>query len=110
MTKREVNKKIGSDSIFLIGGYGHVGAFLARELAMLYPGRIILAGRRLAAAQDLARTLPGNVSSVEINSEDKQSVLSVVRAYPDAVLLRNEVANFSECRQFRKKVLEISKG
>jgi saccharopine dehydrogenase (NAD+, L-lysine forming) len=43
--------------ILIAGGYGLVGSRIAAELAVDYPGRVIVAGRDLARAQALAAAL-----------------------------------------------------
>ncbi len=42
------------DTIFLVGGYGHVGLEVARHLAPRYPGRVVLAGRDPERAREAA--------------------------------------------------------
>jgi len=49
---------MGSAKILLVGGYGHVGTALARELAVRYPGQLV-AGRHRDQAEALAMRLPG---------------------------------------------------
>lgn len=43
--------------VVLVGGYGHVGLRLAGILAPRFPGRVVIAGRNLAAAQRAAARL-----------------------------------------------------
>lgn len=43
--------------IVLVGGYGQVGLEVARVLAPRYPGRVVVAGRTLAAAQAAAAAI-----------------------------------------------------
>jgi saccharopine dehydrogenase (NAD+, L-lysine forming) len=63
-----------SEKILLVGGYGHVGTVLAQELAMRYPGQLIIAGRRRERAEALAATLPGDAEAAQVDVADEESV------------------------------------
>ncbi|RCX22697.1 saccharopine dehydrogenase-like NADP-dependent oxidoreductase [Fontibacillus phaseoli] len=55
------------DSILVIGGYGHVGKQISRELARLYPGKVLAAGRSLDKAEAFSRESNGSVLPMEID-------------------------------------------
>lgn len=55
LTRREHPPRSGS--IVLVGGYGQVGQEVARVLAPRFPGRVVLAGRTLPAAQAAAAAI-----------------------------------------------------
>jgi len=63
-----------SGKILLVGGYGHVGTVLAHELAVRYPGQLIIAGRRPDPAEALAATLPGGTDFAVVDVRDEASV------------------------------------
>jgi saccharopine dehydrogenase-like NADP-dependent oxidoreductase len=70
---------VRSGTILLVGGYGHVGTLLARELAIRYPGQLVVAGRNAEKAQALAATLPGSVRSTVIDVRSEESVKLAVQ-------------------------------
>jgi saccharopine dehydrogenase-like NADP-dependent oxidoreductase len=57
-----------------VGGYGHVGTALARELAVRYPGQLIIAGRHRDQAEALAATLPGGADAALVDVYDEESI------------------------------------
>jgi saccharopine dehydrogenase (NAD+, L-lysine forming) len=63
-----------SGKILLVGGYGHVGTVLAHELAVRYPGQLIIAGRHCDLAEALAATLPGGADAAQVDVRDEASV------------------------------------
>jgi len=63
-----------SGKILLVGGYGHVGTVLAHELAVRYPGQLIIAGRHRDQALALAATLPGGADAAQVDVRDEASV------------------------------------
>lgn len=65
--------------ILLVGGYGHVGTALAHELAVRYPGQVIIAGRHLDRAEALAAALPGGAEAVRVDVADEESVKLAAR-------------------------------
>lgn len=66
--------------ILLVGGYGHVGTVLAHELAVRYPGQIIIAGRRRERAEALATALPGGAETALVDVQDEASVKLAARS------------------------------
>ncbi len=63
-----------SGKILLAGGYGHVGTVLAHELAVRYPGQLVIAGRHCDRAEALAATLPGGADAAQVDARDEASV------------------------------------
>ena len=63
-----------SGKILLVGGYGHVGTVLAHELAVRYPGQLVIAGRHRDRAEALAATLPGGADAAQVDVQDEASV------------------------------------
>ena len=45
---------MNSQGILIVGGYGVVGRRIATELAADYPGRVVIGGRNLARADEIA--------------------------------------------------------
>jgi saccharopine dehydrogenase (NAD+, L-lysine forming) len=55
------------ENILVIGGYGHVGSNVCRELAKAVPGRVVAAGRDLEKAEAFAETTDGAVLSRKVD-------------------------------------------
>ncbi|WP_036695951.1 saccharopine dehydrogenase family protein [Paenibacillus taiwanensis] len=49
------------DCIVVVGGYGHVGRTICRQLGALYPGKVYAAGRNFKQAEQLSTALNGQV-------------------------------------------------
>ncbi|WP_256759734.1 saccharopine dehydrogenase family protein [Cohnella sp. WQ 127256] len=56
--------------IVVIGGYGHVGQTICRELGELYPGKVYAAGRSVERAEQFTRTTDGKVKPLQIHLKD----------------------------------------
>ncbi|OAB41944.1 saccharopine dehydrogenase family protein [Paenibacillus glacialis] len=56
--------------IVVIGGYGHVGQTICRELGELYPGKVYAAGRSLERAEQFTRTTDGRVRPLQIDMKE----------------------------------------
>lgn len=56
--------------IVVIGGYGHVGQTICRELGELYPGKVYAAGRSLERAEQFTRTTDERVRPLQINIKE----------------------------------------
>ncbi|MCO1656806.1 saccharopine dehydrogenase NADP-binding domain-containing protein [Pseudonocardia humida] len=55
--------------LVVLGGYGATGREVARALAGWFPGRVVVAGRDLARARELAWALPGAVRAIRVDVE-----------------------------------------
>lgn len=53
--------------IVVIGGYGHVGQMICRELSELYPGKVFAAGRSLERAEQFSHTTGGKVRALQLD-------------------------------------------
>ena len=60
--------------ILIVGGYGIVGRRIARDLAPDYPGRIVVAGRSIERATQLALELGQGVRARRTDVDDAASV------------------------------------
>ena len=60
--------------ILIVGGYGTVGRRIAADLAPDYPGRIVVAGRSLERATQLAVELGYGVRARQANVDDPASI------------------------------------
>lgn len=58
------------DEIIMVGGYGHVGQTICRELAALYPGKVFAAGRSLDRAEQFSRSTGGQVRPLQLNIKE----------------------------------------
>ncbi|MCC3374215.1 saccharopine dehydrogenase family protein [Cohnella sp. REN36] len=56
--------------IVVIGGYGHVGQTICRELGELYPGKVYAAGRSLESAEHFTRTTDGKVKPLQFHMKE----------------------------------------
>jgi len=65
--------------ILIVGGYGAVGSIISKVLAQQFPGKVMVAGRSLQKAQQLAKALKDQVIPVQLD----------LSAPPDAALLGN---------------------
>jgi len=64
--------------ILIVGGYGTVGRRIAADLAPDYPGRIVVAGRSLEKATQLAAELGYGVHARRANVDDPASVAAAL--------------------------------
>ncbi|MGW6006955.1 saccharopine dehydrogenase family protein [Oerskovia enterophila] len=60
---------VNSPDVLVIGGYGAVGSVVCARLARSVPGRVVPAGRSLAAAQEVARRI-GSTRAVRVDLAD----------------------------------------
>jgi saccharopine dehydrogenase-like NADP-dependent oxidoreductase len=65
---------IEQNAILIVGGYGTVGQRLAADLAPDYPGRIVVAGRRVERATQFAAVLGHGVRGRRIDVDDPASI------------------------------------
>jgi len=61
-------------AILVVGGYGHVGARVSERLAARFPRRIVIGGRRRAAAEALAHRIGHHTRAVQMDISDPESV------------------------------------
>ncbi|TVX89862.1 saccharopine dehydrogenase [Paenibacillus agilis] len=59
------------DRIIVIGGYGHVGQAICKQLADYYPSKVYAAGRNLARAEQFCRTTNGKVKPIQMDVSSK---------------------------------------
>lgn len=64
----------GDGAILVVGGYGHVGARVSERLARSFPGRVLIGGRRGAAAEMLADRIGSGARAVQMDISDPESV------------------------------------
>ncbi len=64
----------GDGQILVVGGYGHVGARVSERLASRFPGRVLIGGRRGAAAETLADRIGYGARGVQMDIRDPESV------------------------------------
>ena len=62
------------EDILIVGGYGVVGQRIADDLAPDYPGRVVIAGRSLERARQLASELGHGVRGRRLDVTDPQSI------------------------------------
>ncbi|ETT58259.1 saccharopine dehydrogenase NADP-binding domain-containing protein [Paenibacillus sp. FSL H8-0457] len=55
------------ERIVVVGGYGHVGSMICRELGEKYPGFVYAAGRSLERAERFSRETGGNVLPMRLD-------------------------------------------
>lgn len=59
------------EDIVVVGGYGHVGQSICRELGEIYPGKVYAAGRSLERAAQFSGTTGGKVRPLRIDTNEK---------------------------------------
>lgn len=59
------------DHIVVVGGYGHVGQMICRELSELYPGKVYTAGRSFERAERFSRATGGKVRPMALNVREE---------------------------------------
>ena len=62
------------EDILIVGGYGVVGRRIAANLAPDYPGRVVVAGRRLELAAQLAVNLGRGVRGRRLDITNAESI------------------------------------
>ncbi|MGC5327696.1 saccharopine dehydrogenase family protein [Brevibacillus sp. SYSU BS000544] len=55
------------EHIVVVGGYGHVGQTICRELAEIYPGKVFAAGRSLERAEQFSLSSGGKVKPMQLD-------------------------------------------
>lgn len=65
------------DKILIVGGYGTVGRMIAIELAELFPGRVIVAGRRYHKAEELAKSTGSKLIPMELDISDTKNTFTL---------------------------------
>lgn len=58
------------NDIVVVGGYGHVGRMICRDLGELYPGKVYAAGRSFSRAEQFSSTTNGKVRPLQLNIKD----------------------------------------
>jgi len=64
---------IMKNDIVVVGGYGHVGKMICRDLGELYPGKVYAAGRSFSRAEQFSRSTNGKVRPLELNIKEAGS-------------------------------------
>lgn len=71
--------------ILVIGGYGHVGRTISKEMGNRFPGQVIVAGRSIQKSAQLSRETKGRVGSMALDIFDPE--LNVEKALDDVSLV-----------------------
>ena len=88
--------------ILVVGGYGVVGRRIAAQLSLLFPGRVVIAGRDEKRAEALSRELGQGTCGRRIDVEDRATVgpalegvgtVMMCVAQRELHLLRSSIAN-----------------
>jgi saccharopine dehydrogenase (NAD+, L-lysine forming) len=75
-----LKENIKKDKIIVVGGYGHVGQILCKELGELYPGKVYAAGRSYKKAEEFANTTNNNVLPMQLNTEAETDISQLKEA------------------------------
>lgn len=67
MTPKNEIASPANDKILIIGGYGQVGRSIAEQLAPLFPGRVIVAGRHLEKAKTTVAEIGHDAEARAVN-------------------------------------------
>src|SRR5512134_533336 len=65
--------------ILIVGGYGAVGLQIAAELAPDYVGRVVIAGRHLERAEQIAAEIGFGVRGRQIDVDDPVSIETALK-------------------------------
>ncbi|MCE5171600.1 saccharopine dehydrogenase NADP-binding domain-containing protein [Paenibacillus profundus] len=68
------------DNIVVVGGYGHVGKMICKELGDLYPGKVYAAGRNVERAEQFCRSTSGKVKPLKLNVQEAADPNMLARA------------------------------
>ncbi len=60
--------------ILIVGGYGHVGRLIAKDMAPRFPGRVVVAGRNGERAQAFAEELGNGARGIALDATDSAAV------------------------------------
>lgn len=84
--------------ILVAGGYGRVGSVVAATLAERFPGRILIAGRNLRSAQELAAATGGGATATKLDTTHPADIAAVLNDGVGLVLMcvENRDAAFAE--------------
>jgi len=66
------------DKILVVGGYGQVGQYATLKLASMFPGKVIVAGRSLAKANDFAEKHNGLFDVLQLDIYDSDNIPAVM--------------------------------
>jgi saccharopine dehydrogenase-like NADP-dependent oxidoreductase len=69
---------VGDRDILIVGGYGVVGRRIAADLALDYPGRVVVAGRRLECADETALMIGHGVCGRYIDIAEPSSIAAAL--------------------------------
>lgn len=64
-----MKEDILKDKIIVVGGYGHVGQILSKELGERYPGKVYAAGRSYEKAEKFAESTNNKVIPMQLDTE-----------------------------------------
>ena len=84
------------DKILIIGGYGNVGRVIARQLAPLFPGRVVIAGRNLATADAAAQAIGDGAQARAVDIRTPEAATALEEIGLVVVCLDQEGVRFAE--------------
>lgn len=84
------------DKILIIGGYGNVGRVIARQLAPLFPGRVVVAGRNLANAGAAAEAIGDGAQARAVDIRSPEAATELEEIGLVVVCLDQEDVQFAE--------------
>ena len=70
---------MNAQAIFFVGGYGVVGRRIAAQLAPDYPDRVMIGGRNLVRAQEVATTIGHGVRGRRIDIAEPSSIAAALK-------------------------------
>ncbi|WP_033166502.1 saccharopine dehydrogenase NADP-binding domain-containing protein [Clostridium sp. KNHs205] len=68
------------DKIIVVGGYGHVGQILCKELGELYPGKVYAAGRSYKKAEEFTGKTNNKVFPMQLDTESAAGISQIEEA------------------------------
>ncbi|MDK8181353.1 saccharopine dehydrogenase NADP-binding domain-containing protein [Paenibacillus sp. UMB4589-SE434] len=97
------------DQIIIVGGYGHVGSTICRQLGALYPGKVYAAGRNFKRAEQLSTALNGQVKPMLLDISAPVDPLLLTRVKLVIMCLDQEDSSFVRaCFQNGTHYIDVS--
>lgn len=97
------------DTIVVVGGYGHVGGTICKELGGVYPGKVYAAGRNRQRAEAFCRETDGRVLPMQLDIKRPLEDYHLDRAKLVVMCLDQEDTAFAEaCLRSGTHYMDVS--
>ncbi|MFW5435745.1 saccharopine dehydrogenase family protein [Paenibacillus apiarius] len=97
------------DNIVVVGGYGHVGKMICKELGDLHPGKVYAAGRNFERAEQFCQSTSGKVKPLQLNAQGAADPNLLARAKLVMMCLdQTDTAFVSSCFHSGTHYIDVS--